>query len=97
MTAWNFTLLAVHIAAMYGFSLLVPRAPDRLQKAVVWILMIASYLMVFAYSLQIMGRPSENWRWIAQEVEHVGVLLYLFRIVYLEHILCKTSSPASPS
>lgn len=100
MTAWNLTLLAVHCLATYAFATLYSKTPDRLQKVVIWAMMISQYLMVLAYSFAMAGdrfsvEASALIRWIAQEIEHVGVLFYVLRLLYKEKVLCQSGLPSS--
>ena len=98
---WDITLLTIHICAAMGFAMMFCTAPDALQKLVLGLLMTAALVLVYVYAASAVDRPLHwSWRRIALEVEHIGVLLYLFRLLFVEKIKCKNlqrRSPQSPA
>lgn len=93
---WDLTLLLVHILAAYGFALLFCTAPDRLQKGVLSIFMIASLVLITYYALAF-ARYAAPWelKALGYSIEHTAVLLYLVRILLIERLACKILSPRS--
>lgn len=92
----NLTMLVVHVLVALAFALLFKRTPDLLQRVVIGLLIAASIVMVYAYSTGMSGLSdqADAMRWIAQEIEHVGIVLYAFRLYYIDNI-CKRFSPPS--
>lgn len=102
MSATNLLLLVVHCLATYALATLYSPTLDRWQKGSLYLLMIGQYLMVLGYSFAMAGdrlamEQATNIRWIGQEFEHVGVLVYVFRLYFKEKVLCLSGSHSSRS
>jgi hypothetical membrane protein len=93
MTAWDLTLLAVHIFAAYGAAMLYCTAPDWMQKLVLANLIAAELVLVGVFAYDAAGQPL-HWmvKLLAYKVEHIGVLLYIFRLLFVERVSCRRSS-----
>lgn len=93
--SWDITTLMVHLAALVLLVLLARRPPDPLQFMVVWTLILAFCIHVAAAAIALSG-GYVHWSVsrIALQLEHVAVLLYVFRLFYLECV-CKNSQPRS--
>lgn len=97
--SWNLTMLVVHVLAAVVFALLFKKTPDTLQQILIGLIIASATVMVYAYAYALRGMPHgevESFRWIAQEIEHVAVLFYGFRLFYME-CLCRNYSRPSPS
>lgn len=94
--AWDLTLLVVHILAALVCATLYCTAPDWLQKLVLGLLIASSLILVSVYAADL-GRLEQPWqiKVIALKVEHLAVLLYLFRLIFVERLSCKSSSQPS--
>lgn len=97
MEAWPITLVAVHAAAAYALALLYTKAPDIWQKWIIGMFMIVMLLMIaaYAYSLDPGDRIGPFVRWIAQELEHLAVLLFCVRLIWKEKLSCPPNSSRS--
>lgn len=91
---WDLTLLAVHIVAALGFTSLYCSAPDWLQKLVLGLLISSSLILVYVYAVEAFS-DGAFWlvKLIALKVEHLAVLLYLFRLIFRERMQCRNSLP----
>lgn len=89
--SWDITLLAVHIGAAMACGMLYCSAPDWMQRIVLGLLVASSLVLVSVYACDTF---SYEYPWIvkliAYKTEHAAVLLYLFRIVYIERLSCKS-------
>lgn len=96
--SWDITLLTVHILLAMGAARLFCTAPDWLQKLVLFNVIIAGLGLVTYYAL-LMARVDFDYlqqlKLAAYSVEHIGVLLYIGRLILVENELCKTSLPRS--
>lgn len=96
--SWDITLLTVHILLAMGGGRLFCTAPDWIQKMVLINVIAAAIGLVAYYGLQLFGVAfaySVELRLLAFSFEHVGVLLYVGRLVLVESELCKNSLPRS--
>lgn len=94
---WLLTLLAVHVLATVGFAVLYRSAPCWMQKLVVAGLVLAMVLFTVAYGLQL----ADEWYWVQVGmlgfvIEHLAVLLYVFRLIHQRLACPPTSSQFSP-
>lgn len=87
---WDLTVLMVHIMAVMAAAALFCSAPDRIQKLVLGLVMASGLGMICYYAMQL-ALLDPHWliRVAALNLEHVGVLLYVFRLVYVERLSCK--------
>jgi hypothetical protein len=81
--AWHLTLLAVHIAALVGAGYLYRSAPCWMQKLTVLGIVVAMLVISVAYALAVL----DVWGWwlvvvVGLSIEHLAVLLYVFRLIY---------------
>lgn len=95
---WNLTMLGVHLVALVLSMLLYRAAPCWMQRLVVVGLSVAFAVMVGAYIAALAG----DWWWwylavLALTIEHLAVLLYLFRVVWQGGIGWNKSSLRSRS
>jgi hypothetical protein len=80
---WNLTMLAVHVIAAGLAGVLYVRAPCWMQKLVILGIFIGFTVMIVAYAAALAG----VWWWwhvtlLAFAIEHVALLLYVFRLVW---------------
>lgn len=89
---WNVTMLLVHLAAFFALRALFPNSPDRIQKGVVFVLGACFLTVAFAYSLLAvaplvpdwLGEAAEVLKGLARSVEHVAILLLVFRLFIVD-------------
>lgn len=80
---WNLTMFAVHLIALVFAVMLYGAAPCWMQRAVMFGLALAAGLVAGAYGAVIAGvERGQELRELGLAVEHIAVLLYLFRIVW---------------
>lgn len=94
---WNLIFLLVHLAALAGFIYLYRAAPCWMQKVSVVGFVIAMTLFTMSFGLGLM--EVEGHRHLAilgMAIEHLAVLLYVFRLIY-QGSEWKTSSAPSLS
>lgn len=95
--AWEITLFFVHLAALAGCVVLYRKAPCWMQRLVVCGLGLGMLFMCIAYAATL---QAAWWWWYMAlagfAIEHVAVLLYVFRIIY-QGTQWKPSSVASRS
>lgn len=90
---WTVTLVVLHILVAYSCAYLFCTAPDWVQKLVLAHIAGAALVMVGFYAAELAGfDPHWMIRKVAFEIEHVGVVLYVFRLVCVARVQCKTSS-----
>ena len=94
--SWDVTMMFIHLAAFCCVLSLHRSAPCWLQKIAVGLLSVA---MVFytAMAVAVLVAPDDRhlyWvlKRIASAMEHIGVLIYVFRLAYKEHVECKVST-----
>lgn len=95
--SWSITLLGVHVAFLFCLALLWRATPDWLQRLVLGLLMAAAMVFVIASLAELVG-TGMHWLWkrVALEIEHVAVLLYIFRQIHVRYV-CPTLSAHSHS
>lgn len=102
------TMLLVHLAAAFACLYLWRRAPDHVQLGILAVIFVGMGVQVFSSFLQLYG-VGENgtvlvvfgmefhkvWpvRLIASSIEHLAVLLYLVRQVWLTTGICAVLKP----
>ena len=88
---WNLTILVVHIAALIGVALLIRHTPDKLQKGIIWVLLMAMVIYIGS-DIAVLAGVDKAWmiRLPASRVEHFAVLLWLVRQVWIKTELCKS-------
>ena len=96
--SWEFSMLFVHGAAFVGLVMLYRSPPCWMQKLVVVLFGAAVLIFVAANLAALAGMTWEAAQLgrAAARVEHVGVLLWVFRVIYQDRVRW-TSSPRSPS
>lgn len=95
---WDITFLTVHILLAMGAGRLFCTAPDWMQKLVLFNVIVAGIGLVGYYALQLFRVEFDymtQLRLISLSVEHIGVLLYVGRLILVENALCKNSLPRS--
>lgn len=92
---WNITVLVMHLLAAFGCLVLARRAPCWMQQIVVLLLAITQVVLVYVYAQKCLGEPA-HWmlKAAALELEHVAVLLYVFRLIYQGHVEWTSSVPS---
>ena len=87
---WGPTYLVMHFLAMGCAIYLARRTPDSLQFGIVCLMLVAMAVYIVADLVMMSGEP-RAWmvRFIASTVEHIGVLLYLFRQVWIKTETCQ--------
>lgn len=78
---WLLTLLAVHAVALLGVIVLFKGAPCWMQKVAMGLLIAAFIVFCIAY-VAALARIDYWWAFlaIAAALEHVAVLIYVFRV-----------------
>lgn len=95
---WNLTLLLVHLAALAGFIHLYKSAPCWMQKVSVAGFVLAMGTMSAAFTLAILDVWG-HWHVVllGLAIEHLAVLVYVFRLIYQQHLQWTPSSAHSHS
>lgn len=98
ISLWNITMFFVHLAAFSGVLLIYRGAPCWMQRLALVGFGIAMFVACCAFAAAMSGY--EHYRWpvftVALVFEHLAVMLYLFRIVYQDHLQWKPSSANFP-
>ena len=78
---WNLTMLFVHLAALAALVMLLRGGPDGAQVLVIYLLILATGPLVYHYFAEAVGLAT-HWqvKSVAYSLEHIGVLLYVFRL-----------------
>lgn len=99
MTTWNATLLLVHLTALVGAVMLYKHAPCWMQKLTMALFIAALSVGSLAFSLAFAGYDHMRWPifLVALAIEHLGVLLLVFRLIYQDHLKWTSSSASSHS
>lgn len=86
---WTVTLLLVHFTACLCLVSVVTGAPCFLQRLAVVMLIVALGSHALSYGFQLFEETSYTgrvlWR-LSLALEHLGVLLYVFRLWYREKV-----------
>lgn len=82
---WDITQLGVHLAALAALVMLWRAAPDNLQRLALALLMLSMAITAYGYGSAI-GGFDISWmvRRFASELEHLGVLVYVFRLFVVD-------------
>lgn len=94
--SWAYTMLVVHIAALCGLVLLYRQPPCWMQRVVVVLFMAAMAIYAVAQVVALAGYYERGVVRVAFAIEHVGVLLWVFRLIFQDRVQW-TSSPPSRS
>lgn len=94
MNYWLLTLLIVHILATIGAFVMLRTAPCWMQKLAMFGIAMAMAIFTLAYFVALVGaiNPALGWwgEWhialVAAGIEHIAVLLIIFRLVYQRHL-----------
>lgn len=80
---WLITLLAVHLLALFGVIYMLRGAPCWMQRMSIALLVVAFFFFCVAY-VAALARVENWWAFlvIGATVEHLAVLLYVFRIIW---------------
>lgn len=82
---WNMTMLFIHLAALLSLGVLSRDAPDTVQKIVLGTLIIAVSILCYYYAALLFGLACTGYLSnVAHEIEHVAVLLYVFRLFVVD-------------
>lgn len=94
--AGNVALLIVHLLYLVGVIMLYRSAPCWMQKVALFGLGTAMALLAFGFGAAALALW---WNWqvimLALGVEHLAVMVYIFRLIYQTHIEWKPSSAHS--
>lgn len=88
---WNVMLLTIHLFALTGFVYLYRTAPCWMQRLVMAGMVAATVLIAASYLIDAIGSVESEWwggmyiRTVAYAIEHIAILLYVFRLVYQQH------------
>lgn len=95
---WNFTFLLIHLGAMVGFIHLYKSAPCWMQKVSVAGFVLAMALLSIGFALAV---AQVWWHWyffiLGFSIADLAVLVYVFRLLYQQHLEWKPSSIPSRS
>lgn len=99
--SWHVTMLFVHIAALGALAAIYRHCPDWIQRGVIWLLVVAGVVFLAADAALIAGSPL-RWEFtrLAYELEHLAMLLYVFRLFIVDQerrCLPKQSVPSRSS
>lgn len=93
---WDHTYALIFMGASFGCANLFCSAPDRMQKLVLGLLMVG-FALLYAYHCAGAAGLAAHW-----EIEGLGhhfivwaVLIYIFRLIFIEHLSCKNLSAGS--
>ena len=100
---WLITLFCIHALAAFGATILYREAPCWMQKVVVIGFVVAMGTVATGYLMQL--GDALRWGWWGGEsvvifgmvIEHIAVLLMIFRLNYQEHLQWRKSSEHSRS
>lgn len=82
---WNLTLLAIHCAALVALGMLWRAAPDHLQRVALVLLGASMLITTWAYAGAVAGWDvTYQVKRLAGELEHLGVLIYVFRLFIVD-------------
>lgn len=96
--SWHTTLLFVHTFALFALVALLRHCPDLGQRAVLWLLILSSLVLLYANAAAIFGGWAHWWvTRVGYEIEHLAVLLSVFRLFIndQERRCLPSSSPSS--
>lgn len=95
---WNLTFLLVHLAAMVGFIHLYKAAPCWMQKVSVAGFVVAMGFLSMGFALAL-AEVWGHWYFVVLgfSIADLSVLLYVFRLIYQQHLEWKPSSIPSRS
>lgn len=90
---WEHALLFTNVLGIAGLLLLSRSAPCWMQAMVVWLLIAGCVLIAGSY-VWAMFSDENHWRVrnVGYAIEHIAVLLYVFRVVY-QRLQWKSSPP----
>lgn len=95
--SWEITMSFVHLAALAALLMLYRSAPCWMQKLVMGLLIVAMVVFTAAHFAVLAGVWEAHFFFkTAFAIEHVAVLLYVFRLIYQDRLQW-TPSPRSPS
>lgn len=78
-------MLFIHIAAMCCLGLLLRDAPDALQKLVLATMFCGAAVLCYYYGARVFGLDCTGYlAGVAHEIEHVALLLYVFRLFVMQ-------------
>lgn len=94
---WHYTYAVIFMVTSFGCANLFCTAPDRLQKLVLALLMVG-FSLLYAYHCAGAAGIVPHW-----EIEKLGhdfitwaVIIYVFRLIFIEHLSCKNLSASLP-
>lgn len=95
--SWSITMVVVHGFALIWLVALLRNAPDFLQRLILVLLALSALGILTAHVIELLGLWT-HWlvKRVPLELEHAAVLLYVFRLWFLERI-CPTLSRHSHS
>ena len=94
---WNGSLLIINMLALAGLVSLFWRAPCWMQKLVVGLLAVGCVFIAGSFMWALFDAEN-HWRvrQVGYALEHIAVLLYVFRLIFQDALQWK-SSPQSHS
>lgn len=107
-TSCTITMLLINLCVFFALRVLFPHAPDRIQKGVIFVLGLAFGMfaiveaaVLFGYALPWwVGAYVDDLRRTASVIEHLAVVLYVFRLFIADQerrCLPKSSLPSRNS
>lgn len=96
---WEISMIFVHGAAVAGLVLLFRLPPSWLQKLVLLVLLLAMGALIGGGVLWINGfeEESKHLYRLGLKIEHSGVLLWIFRLIYQDRVQWTSSPPSRNS
>lgn len=90
---WNLALCTIHAAALAGFIALYRKAPCWMQKVTVGLLIVGMAIIAGAYAMAAGGIWwNFHVRFVGWAFLDAAMLLYVFRLIYQQHLEWKPSS-----
>lgn len=77
---WNLTMFSVHVVALIGCLRLYRAAPCWMQRLFMGMLAAGMAIIAVAYVVAVFDGDFRPIVQLAAAIEHVGVLIYLFRL-----------------
>ena len=97
--AWNMTMLSIHLLAALACGFLYRLAPCWTQKIVIGLLVMGMLVFAGGDAFASRGWIFEQYymRMTGAALEHIAVLLYVFRLVYQESTWATSLEPSRSS
>lgn len=94
--SWNLMLVIFHAMLAMGAAHIFCRAPDRIQKLALF-LVIAGFLILYGHYAAATFGPGSHWiiKEIALYLFYFAVLIHVLRLIFKDLGICPISLPPS--